>query len=76
MKNKQREEKWIYESKCCRCGKLNGWIFNPNHNKPSEKEIAFHQAYHDEHPFEIKSCEHCNINTRQEWVCLYEKSNQ
>jgi len=70
-KEKKIRKRWIYETRCCRCGKLNSWIFNPNGNIPTEREIAFHKAFHNEHPFEIKWCEHCKMETRQEWVTIH-----
>ncbi len=73
MKKEKTIRRWIYETKCRRCGKLNGWIFNPNNNIPTEKEIASHRAYHDKYPFCSDWCENCGIQTRQEWVAIYEK---
>lgn len=69
----KKSKTWIFETRCRRCDSINGWIFNPNHNKPTEKEKAFHISYHQEYPFSVVFCETCNEKTRQEWVCLTNK---
>jgi hypothetical protein len=65
--------RWIFETKCRRCGELNEWIISLNDKEPTEKKINFHIYYYNENPFEIKWCENCKMLTRQEWICLYEK---
>jgi len=71
-----KNETWVYETKCRRCGKLNGWLFNPYGDIPTEEEINFHRIIHDGNPFRIVFCEHCEMQTRQEWVAIYKKGEE
>jgi len=68
---KDQTKKWLYDTLCHRCNKLNTWLLKED-NVNVDLDITHHKIYHDEHPFDIKYCEHCKMNTRQEWVGCYE----
>jgi hypothetical protein len=64
---KKKKVNWYYDTNCKRCDGLNSWLLTPNETF-NEKDIDFHKAYSNDHPFEIKWCDHCKCDTRQERV--------
>lgn len=65
-----KKKTYCYETLCHKCNKTTRWVLNPNgeQGKVIEQFILNHRIYSDEHPFEIRYCENCDMDTRQERV--------
>jgi len=69
------KKNWYYETLCHCCGKVNGWLLTVNHEQGEEakKMVNNHKVYSSEYPFDIRNCNHCHKETRQERVSWYSK---
>lgn len=65
---------YYYDTLCHSCGKLNSWQLTPNRaqGEIAEKIVNDHKTYSEKYPFDIRDCEHCSKDTRQESVAWYD----